>query len=87
MVLIVSASSNTSSQVRREAERAAHRDIPSLPFRTEDVALSGELESFLSESHWLDAITPPPDQHLQLLVRAVLRVFALAGRRVSASRT
>ena len=33
MVLVFSGSSNDSSQVRREVERAVHKQLPILPFR------------------------------------------------------
>ena len=37
MVLVFSASSNASAQVRREVERAAHKQVRILPFRVENV--------------------------------------------------
>ena len=44
MVLVFSASCNASPQVRREVERAVHREIPILPFRIEDVLPAKSLE-------------------------------------------
>ncbi len=38
MVLVFSAHSNASPQVRREVERAIHKQLPVLPFRLEDIA-------------------------------------------------
>jgi hypothetical protein len=63
MVLVFSASANTSPQVRREIERAVHRQVPVLPFRVEDVLPSSSLEYFLSSQHWLDAFSPPMAPH------------------------
>ena len=37
MVLVFSASSNQSPQVRREVERAVHKQVNILPFRIEDL--------------------------------------------------
>lgn len=63
MVLVFSASANASPQVRREVERAVHRQVPVLPFRVEDVLPSSSLEYFLSTQHWLDAFPPPMEPH------------------------
>jgi len=63
MVLVFSASSNGSAQVRREVERAAHKDVRILPFRIEDVPPSRSLEYFLSTQHWLDAFPGPLEPH------------------------
>ncbi len=63
MVLIFSAHSNVSPQVRREVERAVHKQVPVLPFRIEDVLPSRSLEYFLSAQHWLDAFNGPREPH------------------------
>jgi hypothetical protein len=63
MVLIFSASSNASQQVHREVERAVHKRVQVLPFRTEDVLPSKSLEYFLSSQHWMDAFPPPIEAH------------------------
>lgn len=63
MVLIFSASSNESPQVRREVERAVHKQVVVLPFRIEDVLPSKSLEYFLSAQHWMDAFPAPRDPH------------------------
>jgi hypothetical protein len=63
MVLVFSANSNGSPQVRREVERAAHRDVRILPFRIEDVLPSKSLEYFLSSQHWLDAFPGALESH------------------------
>ncbi len=63
MVLVFSATSNASPQVRREVERAVHRQVRILPFRIENVLPSQSLEYFLSAAHWLDAFPPPRAPH------------------------
>jgi hypothetical protein len=63
MVLVFSAHCNMSPQVRREVERAVHRQVPILPFRIEDVLPARSLEYFLSTQHWLDAFPPPREPH------------------------
>src|SRR5580692_9441360 len=63
MILIFSAHSNHSPQVRREVERAVHKELSILPFRIEDVLPSKSLEFFLSAQHWMDAFPPPREPH------------------------
>lgn len=67
MVLVFSSSSNDSGQVRREVERAVHKQLPILPFRIEDVLPSKSLEYFLSTQHWMDAFPPPLEPHIDRL--------------------
>ena len=71
MVLVFSSVANESPQIKREVERAAHRGIPIIPFRIQDVSPCKTLEYFISTPHWLDALTPPVEKHLQYLVKAV----------------
>lgn len=71
MVVIFSSNSNNSNQVLREVERAVSKGIAIIPFRIEDVVLSKSLEYFLSSPHWLDALTPPLEQHIQRLTEMV----------------
>jgi hypothetical protein len=82
MLLVFSASSNSSSQVRREVERAVHKGIRILPFRIEDVAPSKSLEYFLSSQHWMDAFPPPREAHyerLGIFLKSALAAPGVAG--------
>jgi hypothetical protein len=76
MVLIFSGNSNDSPQVTREVERAVNKDMPILPFRIENVVPSKSMEYFVSSSHWLDALTPPFERHLQTLAETVKLLLA-----------
>jgi TIR domain len=67
MVLVFSGSSNDSPQVRREVERAVHKNLRILPFRIEDVLPSRSLEYFLSSQHWLDGFPSPRTPHYERL--------------------
>ncbi|MGB9331106.1 MAG: toll/interleukin-1 receptor domain-containing protein, partial [Steroidobacteraceae bacterium] len=67
MVLVFSSHSNSSPQVRREVERAVHKQLPVLPFRLEDIVPSKSLEYFLSSQHWLDGCPPPREPHYERL--------------------
>ncbi|HEY2807758.1 MAG TPA: toll/interleukin-1 receptor domain-containing protein [Steroidobacteraceae bacterium] len=76
MVLVFSAHSNASPQVRREVERAVHKELPVLPFRIEDLPPSRSLEYFLSSQHWLDAFPPPLEPHYHRLCTHVAALLA-----------
>jgi hypothetical protein len=67
MLLVFSAASNQSPQVRREVERAVHKGVSLLPFRIEDVLPSKSLEFFLSAQHWMDAFPAPREAHYRKL--------------------
>lgn len=78
MVLVFSASTNASPQVRREVERAIHRGVRVLPFRVADVMPSKSLEYFLSSQHWLDAFPPPLEPHYVRLCDYLSTIVAAA---------
>ncbi|MEQ8174544.1 MAG: TIR domain-containing protein [Syntrophomonadaceae bacterium] len=71
LVLVLSASSNESKLVLREVERAVSRGIPILPFRIENIELSESMEFYVSTQHWLDALTPPLEIHLEKLAKTI----------------
>jgi TIR domain/Domain of unknown function (DUF4190) len=71
MVLVFSSHANASPQVRREVERAVNAETVLIPFRIEDVVPAESLEFFLGTPHWLDALTPPLEAHLERLTTAV----------------
>lgn len=85
MVLVFSASSNESPQVRREVERAVHKRVSVLPFRIEDVLPSKSLEYFLSTQHWLDAFPPPRESHYRALCAHLAVVLSTPPRAVPAA--
>jgi hypothetical protein len=64
MVLIFSQNANNSRQIRREVERAITVGIPLVPVRIEDVVPTESLAYFMGTVHWLDAMTPPFEDHL-----------------------
>lgn len=71
LVFVVSSRAVASPHVQREVERAANKGVHVIPFRIEDVPLSKSLQYFLESVHWLDALTPPLEQHLDDLAEAV----------------
>src|SRR2546430_12660279 len=79
MVLIFSAHSNTSEQVLREVQLAANSHLHILQFRIEDVIPNDDLEYYLSTPHWLDALTPPLENHLQRLGTSITALLEMAA--------
>ncbi|MDT7769880.1 MAG: hypothetical protein QOI30_2890, partial [Mycobacterium sp.] len=71
MVLVFSTHANDSPQIRREVQLAVSAETVLIPFRIEDVAPARSLEYFLGTPHWLDALTPPLEVHLERLAAAV----------------
>lgn len=67
MVLIFSSHANESPHVIREATIAMSKKVIIIPFRIDDSPLSKTMEFIISVPHWLDAITPPLEKHIQEL--------------------
>jgi hypothetical protein len=67
MVVVFTARANQSDHVSREVERAVAQGISIIPLRIEDIVPSNSLEYFIGSVHWLDALTPPLEDHLKEL--------------------
>jgi hypothetical protein len=79
MVLVFSDHANASRHIPRELERAVDHEIPVIPFRIEDVQPRGALEYILSSVHWLDALTPPLEAHVDRLGPALRAIIGPAA--------
>lgn len=75
-LLVFSRSANGSEQVQREVERAANSGKQLLTLRIEDASPEAALEYYLNTPHWLDAITPPFEAHLDKLADACVSLLA-----------
>jgi len=71
VVIVLSNNSNQSRQVVREVERAVANNVIIIPFRIEDIDPTGAMAYFLSTEHWLDALTPPLQKHIQKLTNTI----------------
>lgn len=71
MVLIFSSNSNNSPHVIRELTKAVNKGVVIIPFRIENAPLSRSMEYLIGIPHWLDAITPPLEQHIEKLVETI----------------
>lgn len=70
-ILIYSSNSNNSAQVIKEVDRAVQYKLAIIPFRLEDVPMTKQLEYYVSNVHWMDALTSPLDKHIEKLCRVV----------------
>jgi hypothetical protein len=75
MVLVFSSNANTSGHIPKEVERAVSNGLAILPFRIEDVAPGKSLDYFIGSVHWLDAMTPPMEKHLDDLAATVHKLL------------
>jgi hypothetical protein len=76
MILIFSSHSNVSPHVLREITSAVNKGIIIVPFRIEEVQPSKSMEYLISVPHWLDAITPPFEQHIDRLATTIERIIS-----------
>lgn len=75
MVLIFSADANASAQISREIEHAVRKGVTIVPVRIENVEPTKSMEYFLGSIHWLDALTPPLERHLQRLAQTLKAIL------------
>ena len=78
VLLLLTDDSNRSQFVMKEAERAVSRKIPILVARFQPVAVSRELEFYISTSQFLEATVPPPQQHFHGILSSVRDILAAA---------
>jgi hypothetical protein len=71
MVLILSSHAIASNEVQREVVNAFHDGVVVVPLRIEVVQPSGNMAYYMRTTHWLDALTPPLEIHLQRLCQSV----------------
>lgn len=82
MVVIFSEHSNASKQVMREVERAVQKDVVIIPFRIDDIKPTEDMEYFLSSTHWLDAVSPKMDKHIENLTATVGSILGMQSQAV-----
>ncbi len=70
-VLILSEASNQSRQVLREVDWASSQDVDILPFLIEEVEPSGSMAYYLGPEQWLEAVSPPLEDHVERLAEIV----------------
>jgi len=83
VLLLLSASAMASPQVRREVERATHKQVPLIALRLDDAPLTKTFEYFLSAQHWIAAPGGEARKHRAGVVNA-LRALASGARALPA---
>ncbi|MGD0642105.1 MAG: toll/interleukin-1 receptor domain-containing protein [Roseiarcus sp.] len=76
LVLVFSANANESTQIRNEVVQAVNNGLAIVPFRIEATIPSKSLAYFMGGVHWLDALTPPLEAHIQTLATTVRTLLA-----------
>ena len=71
MVLLLTTSADASPQIVREVERAVSKGLRIVPLRVEDIKPGKNLEYFLGTPHWLDALPPPFENHLDRIAETI----------------
>jgi hypothetical protein len=84
MLLVFSSNSNGSPQVRREIERAIHKELPVIPFRIENIVPTKSMEYFLSAQHWFDAYDEPVASYMPRLCSLIARLCSAPAGPVAA---
>lgn len=67
LVVIFSSHANNSLHISKECTRAIDSGRIIIPFRIEDTLPSDAMKYLIGTPHWLDALTPPLEQHLSRL--------------------
>jgi hypothetical protein len=75
MVLVFSASSNSSEDVGRELILAANSKLVIIPFKIENVEPEPGKQYYLARTHWLDAMNPPTQGQITALVNRVKSIL------------
>ena len=69
LVLVFSSHANRSPHVGREVALALDEEVTTIPFRIEEVTPSRALRYCISNTHWLDALTPPLQRPIETLIK------------------
>jgi hypothetical protein len=73
-VTVISSGSNSSRHVKSEIDRAFSLGHVIVPFRVENIELDKGLAYYLSKTHWLDAVNPPMEQHIDRLAATIRKL-------------
>lgn len=71
VVLVVSRHSTESVHVLNEINSATNAGVPIIPFKLDESMLTEGFEYYIGRTHWLDAITPPLESHIEDLADTI----------------
>jgi hypothetical protein len=88
-VLVLSEGSNSSGAVMREVEEAVDNGIPIIPLRIEEMEPTEAMRYYIKSIHWIDAMSPPLEKHLERLADSVQAIMNVGddARAAPADRT
>ena len=74
-VLIWSINTNSSEHILTEINQAFNQGIPIIPFRIQEVEPTSAMRYYFGRTHWLDALTPPLERHIDILAGSILAIL------------
>jgi len=77
MLLVFSTNANESKQIKREVEIAADGGVTIVPLRIENILPTESFKYFLGNIHWMDALTPPLEKHLEAIAEKVKAILSV----------
>jgi hypothetical protein len=79
MVLVYSAHSSESVHVRKEITLAVSSASVIVPLKIDGTPLTGSMQYYLSDTHWLDALNPPTAEQILQVVETVCSILGVEG--------
>ena len=70
-VLVLSKNSTSSVHVLNEVNSGVNAGVTILPFKVDKSELNDSMEYYLGRTHWMDALTPPLEEHILKLVDTI----------------
>ncbi len=70
-ILVLSCNSSESVHVLNELNSAANAGATIIPFKVDAGELNESMEYYLGRTHWMDALTPPLEAHINHLVDTI----------------
>src|SRR5215831_2119540 len=77
LLLLFSTNANKSRQIKREVEIAADGNVTIVPLRIENILPTESFKYFLGNIHWMDALTPPLEKHLEAIAEKVKAILSI----------
>jgi uncharacterized RDD family membrane protein YckC len=71
ILVVFSSNADKSPHVRNEVERAFNKEKIIIPFRIENIEPCDEMQYFIGSRHWLDALSPPLEAHINDLIKVL----------------
>ena len=70
-ILVLSENSSKSPHVLNEINSAVNASVTIIPFKVDEGELDDSMEYYLGKTHWLDALTPPLENHIVQLASTI----------------